>query len=280
MRYVCSFITALVLGSFCHLEAQSVQGELSSESPRDLGDLTVELQSASGERGEIDRAFVSPDGRFQFGRIAPGSYVLLVKDRRGALIHQQYANTQGFGGFTVRLPAEKQERPVAGLVSVDELRHSPPRAARKAFEQSLKKAAGGDGAHATALLERAVELDPEYLQALNNLGTQYIRAGRHTDAVQCFRRAAHLAPRTPLIHANLAQSLLFVQDYAGAEESARKAISLNAADPVTPRAQLALAMALAGKGELTDARHVMVTCTHSKDEVVRRAAEGFLGRLR
>ena len=228
-----------------------------------------------------EKAFVSGDGRFSFSNLPPGSYFLVVRDREGTVVHQQYTSTQGPEGFSVRLPQpETKQRPVSGLVSVDELRHEPPRAASKAFAEAAKRSQKGDTSGAIDLLERAIDIDPKYLQALNNLGTQYIRAGRYGDAAQSFRRAIALAPKVPMLHANLAQALLFLHQFEGAEASARQAIGLNASDPMIPRAQLALGLALAARGELADARNLMVTCTHSSDDVVRTTAERFLARLR
>jgi tetratricopeptide (TPR) repeat protein len=281
LRYVYSFVSALLFAGMGLAQMQTVQGELSSDVTHEWSQFTVELQPAAGGATTTDKVYVASDGRFQFRNLAPGSYLVVVRDRLGTAVHQQYSSTQGFGGFSMRLPApEAKHRPVSGLVSVDELRHEPPRAARKAFEQSAKRSQNGDTAGAIAALERAVEIDPIYLQALNNLGSQYVRAGRYAEAADRFRRAIALAPKVPMLHANLAQALLGLRDYPAAEASAREAIALNASDPMTPRAQLALGLALAGRGEIADARHVMVTCTHSADEAVRTTAERFLALLR
>jgi tetratricopeptide (TPR) repeat protein len=257
------------------------QGELTSDSPREYGQFAVDLQPVTGGGGNtIDRAFVGPDGRFQFRNVTPGSYLIVVKDRSGQVVSQQYGNTNDMGSFSVRLPEERKEKPISGLVSLAELSHNPPKAAMKAYREASKKGEQGDWTKSIELLEKAVQLDPDFLQAINNLGSHYMRVGRYDAAAQCFRRAIVLAPKTPMLHGNLAQSLLYLRDYQAAEAAAREAIALNASDPLTPRAQLALGLALAGRGEYTNARAIMVTCAHSPDDAVRKAAESFLSRLR
>ena len=279
MRFVCSFVPAFFLSASCFAQGQTYQGELLSDDPRDFSQLTVELQPTISGVVAFERAFVSADGHFQLRNVAPGSYLIVIKDREGDIVYQQYSSIQGSAGFSIRLPVHRRQKPISGVVSVQELRHKPSKAARKAFLESFKRSQKGDVPGSVALLERAVEADPEFLQALNNLGTQYVRIGRYADAAQCFRRAIALGPKVPMLHANLAQAMLFLQDYSAAEASARTAITLNASDPIAPRAQLALGLAMAGLGKYGDARAVMTTCSQSADDVVRRAAEGFLARL-
>ncbi len=279
MRFVYSFFVALCLGSATFSVAQTLQGEITSETGRELGRYTVELQPAAGASNAGETTYVAPDGRFEFRNITPGQYLVVVRDMNGFIVHRDFAGTQNGGRVEIRLPATQDARPASGTVSLHELQHKPPKAASRAYGDSLRKSEAGDRKAALELLEKAVALDPEYLQAVNNLGSQYLRAGRHEDAVRCFRRAIALSPRTPMLHANLAQALLFLKDFTGAERSARHAIALDATDPLTPRAQLALGVALANQGQTVSARGLFEECSRSRDGVVQELAKTYLSTL-
>jgi tetratricopeptide (TPR) repeat protein len=91
-------------------------------------------------------------------------------------------------------------------------------------------------------LQRALELDPEYVEALNNLGHHYMLSGRPAEALAMFDHAIQLDPGTALLHANRSLALLTLQRPAEAEAAARKALAL---DPSLTGAQYALGLALA-----------------------------------
>lgn len=285
MRFVYLFVFTPILSALAYGQGQSFHGELVSATARDFGQFSAEIYPVTGGNsrgnGVLDKTFVSPDGRFEFRNISPGQYLVVIKDRFGEVVCQQYGqSTAGVGVLSLRLPESKHEQPVSGVVSIQELQHHPPKAASKAFRESLKKAGKGDSAASMALLERAVELDPHFVAALNNLGVRYIRAGRYADAAAAFRRALEVSSRDPMLHANLAQALLFLKQYSAAEATARAGLSIDPTDPNTSRVQLALGLALAAQGAHKGARDVLVTCTHSTDEVVRRQAEGVLAQLK
>lgn len=67
------------------------------------------------------------------------------------------------------------------------------------LEDDLEKAEGALGI--------AVDLDPDFNKALNNLGVFYLRTGRSEDAVQLFREALERDPADVALMTNLARAL-------------------------------------------------------------------------
>ena len=109
----------LVLAGSAQAQTQKDIGGTAGDSTREFNQMTVELQPTAGGVMPTEKAFVSGDGRFSFPNLPPGSYFLVVRDREGTVVHQQYTSTQGPEGFSVRLPEpETKQRPVSGLVSV------------------------------------------------------------------------------------------------------------------------------------------------------------------
>ena len=59
-------------------------------------------------------------------------------------------------------------------------------AAEALYEAALRRHQKNDYAEAEALYKRAIDLAPDNLSAMNNLGVLYMRVGRHDEAVEIF----------------------------------------------------------------------------------------------
>lgn len=199
-------------------------------------------------------------------------------------------------------------RPSSGTVSVKRLQHSPPKAARKAFVESLRKTEKGDSIAAIALLQKAIQIDPEYVEAINNLAARYIFMNQFDRAIPHLERAIALDPHCVAPYANLSLALLGSNDAAGAERAARIAVrndpsdvrskyllgvsllaqkkltretlhSLRQAQDTFPRAQLALALAEAASGETAQARVTVTRYLKSKHAELKDQAQSLLDRI-
>jgi arylsulfatase A-like enzyme/tetratricopeptide (TPR) repeat protein len=95
---------------------------------------------------------------------------------------------------------------------------------------------------AIELLQSTAGDDPD---ALVVLGNAYWLAGRQTEALNTFSRVIELDPQSGLGYENLGIAQLRLKDFAGAEQSLRKAIG---ADPALSNAYTALGVALANSG--------------------------------
>lgn len=94
----------------------------------------------------------------------------------------------------------------------------PERLARIAFERALELEER-DPAQAAEAYMRAVELDPELVDAVVNLGRILHEAGDATEAVRLYQRALELSPEDPIICFNLGLAL---EDTSGASAAAAR----------------------------------------------------------
>jgi Flp pilus assembly protein TadD len=74
--------------------------------------------------------------------------------------------------------------------------------AKAHVEFGIKVAQNGLWKEAIYRWERAVEIDPEYAQAWNNLGIGYEQEGRFEEARDAYEKAIALAPKNQMIRQN------------------------------------------------------------------------------
>lgn len=93
----------------------------------------------------------------------------------------------------------------------------------------------GDRGEAEASFARALRLEPDNSSILNNYGWFLCQTGRERESVQYFQRAAgnRLYATPGLALRNAGVCLLKVNELDGAERELRRALELDAADPLT-----------------------------------------------
>ena len=100
-------------------------------------------------------------------------------------------------------------------------------------------------------LTRALEINPNYPEALNDLGMILSDKGMYQEAVTRFSQALSLNPKYAEAHNNLALTLTRMNRFPEAIEHYQVAISL---DPLSPKALNNLGAALAQQGRLEEAK--------------------------
>lgn len=114
----------------------------------------------------------------------------------------------------------------------------------------------GGAKEAIPLLERALELDPDNIDAAINLGGAYILTGQHRRAVPILERASELEPANPMVWTNLAAAYLDRLPYhtREGEEKAiaafERALEIN---PATPNVSYNLGLIFKDRGDLEEA---------------------------
>ncbi len=86
--------------------------------------------------------------------------------------------------------------------------------------------AAGDRERAIASYRRAVDLKPEYGDALSNLGNLLLDQGKAKDAEASYRKAVRLDPASPMVHNNLGVALLARKAFDDAAVCFREALRL------------------------------------------------------
>jgi len=120
------------------------------------------------------------------------------------------------------------------------------RRARAEMRDGLRAAEKGDRARAIERLERAVELDPTYGPALNNLGVQLRLAGREEEAERRFRQVIELEPLDYHARFNLGSLLSDTGRFAEAVPELETAALV---DPASYPAAYALGRAFVAVGD-------------------------------
>jgi tetratricopeptide (TPR) repeat protein len=173
-----------------------VDSELAGATPAELRHMSVELL---GSQGPGDDPFFTP-----YRQPVPFNFWL-----------------------NFDLPPESASKPVAGTVSLWQLQHPVPTKAIRAFDKAKRHSKGRETERATAELEEAIRIDPDFREAHINLGVQYVRARRYSDALVQFETALTLGPPGAAVYSNLAWTQAALHQYAAAENSARKALAID-----------------------------------------------------
>ena len=84
-------------------------------------------------------------------------------------------------------PIEGKKKVSPAVLNVIDI--NVPSAARNAYEQALTEVEKGETENAIADFKRALEIYPQYVRALNDLGVVYLKNDRLEEAATTFRRA-------------------------------------------------------------------------------------------
>ena len=224
-----------------------LRGEIRASNVLPRNDLVIELRPTSAVSGRGLRAEVAPDGTFEIQGVNPGTYNVVVRRTSGAVLHDQTLDIAALSSPLVIELAETTGRPPpSGPVSVIQLWHPPPKQAVQMAARAMHLADAGQHAKAAAELEKAIRIAPEFADARNDLGVQYMALGRYEDALAQLQAAVRIAPAVSHAHSNLALALWKLGRPADAESAVRQAVAL---DPANLRAHLILGTLLAGQAQ-------------------------------
>ena len=163
--------------------------------------MEVKLEGISSEH--VGFGYTDDNGEFTIRDIMvrPDQYYYLVIEAEGFKPVRQrleYRLDLVYGGHvTVFLESapDAPRDPVSGkIVDVKQLGIKIPDKAMDEYKLSLKESTAGNYPRALEHLEKATKLAPDFYEAQNNLGAQYLRLKRHTEAETAFEKARKLSP--------------------------------------------------------------------------------------
>jgi len=222
-----------------------LRGEVTGASPADR--LFVEVYEQQ-RKSMIDRVPIYGDGRFEVTGVHTGEqYELRVVKQNGEKIQSEDI-TLNSPSMPVNIQLQVRiavSKPNDGPVSLYRLRHQVPAKAMNEFRKAESDWRSGNYKESIARLEKALTLDPGYMEAHNNLGTKLLASGDVQRASEEFRKSIALDPNSAPGHLNLAVTLLInpkdKMEAREAEEHARKALQM---DPSSLSARYTLGIAL------------------------------------
>ncbi len=196
----------------------------------------VELRSLNENRTlPPERTYIQPDGRFQFVNVRPGSYELTLLDPDQRPVKSEMATVSGVGTSVAQIRVDQKSGAGAGpkgTISLRHLAHKIPKPARKEYEKgwSLRRQDRLD--EAEAHYRRALEIDPQFVEAANDLGALYYMQSRYDDSLRVLERGLAIEPESAPLLANLSANMMATGRYPEAERLARRALAV---DPVAVR---------------------------------------------
>jgi tetratricopeptide (TPR) repeat protein len=246
--FLAAALTLSVFGPSYAASTVTLSGEIQG-GPRVSSSLQVELISPTSA-GSNDRAYVGPNGSFEFQNLTRGVYEIRVLNSKGTILKRELV-TAGDGNNRVTVNVPEQEETSAtggGTVSVHQLRHQVPKKARKELLRATQLTKEGKSREAITALENALRIDPECMEAQNNLGVRYIELRQPDKAAVHFRKALELDATQTDTYVNLGVALMTLGDLEESERSARKALDL---DNSHRRGRYVLGMVLAAREVLS-----------------------------
>ncbi len=198
--------------------------------------LQVVLRSPASR--ESHRAWVHTDGGFSFANVEDGVYELAVLAQNGDVVVSELVTIPASLLLTVALPESAAPQ---SPVSIHRLTHEVPKAAMKAFRKAAEVSREKGDAASIQLLDRALELDPDFIDALHSRGLYAFNQRDFEAARRFLSRAARLDSASPVIQADAAMAEYAAASYPECERFASAAIRL---DPSSPKSHYLLALAL------------------------------------
>jgi Tfp pilus assembly protein PilF len=221
-----------------------ISGVLREDGGGSVAGYKVELRN-SGGWGAI-WADVRPDGTYRIPvqDSAGKQYILRVIDGHGQVVHDDIVQPD-VAELEIHLHSREQERPVSGVVSLEELRNPVPGKAMKQYQRSLKATRKGDVQKAIQQLRKAIEIHPPFVEAHNSLGVKYMMLRDYSKAAEEFEEALRLRPDAVEPLCNLGIAYHGLQRYDEAESLIRAALRVR---PDVARARFSLALVWLSKG--------------------------------
>jgi tetratricopeptide (TPR) repeat protein len=225
-------------------ENSSISGTVQDMNNQRLKDVRVELRDASGN--VVNSTFTNSSGDFEFNLIAAGGYIVVATTGMDQVSEQ--VQVAGWSSVvSLRMPSNKPQDGMAGNAMVSVAQYRIPAKARDEYRKAHEAMEKGNLDETNKHLARALELCPEYAEALTlrgvleldqkdvasaltNLdqaihadpnypmaymvmGSAFNTQSRFDEAIRSLERAETLAPSSWQIHFEMAKSYIGKEDY-------------------------------------------------------------------
>lgn len=153
--------------SAAHSDSRSISGTVQDTQNNGLKDVRVELTDANGV--VVASAYTNLSGRFEFDRLSPGTYTVVATS--GLQQASERVDASNFSN-TVNVRMQGTGKPADGVEgnSVSIAQYRVPAKAREAYRKAHEAVEKGKMDDAHKHLTRALELCPDYADALTLRG--------------------------------------------------------------------------------------------------------------
>jgi Tfp pilus assembly protein PilF len=235
-----------------------VSGSVRSMDDHAVADARVELRSFNGEI--VITGYTDARGTFNIDHVPPGGYEVVAM--KG--VNQAHERVQVAGMETsVDLRLASQDTVGNGGSSVSVAQFKVPEKARKVFEKGNEALQKNKLEDAKKYAEKALEIYPQFAEALTLRGILEINDGATDAGIADFDAAIKADPSYALAYTTMGAALNKSQRYDDATRSLTRAIALQ---PTAWQAYYELAKAYLGKGDYKTAlRNVSKACEISQE---------------
>lgn len=207
-------------------QATAISGHISDDRGNPLAELNVEL--LNDVDSVLFRTKTDSSGRFMFQRLSLGIFQVRVQTYGSNYIGQtkrvQLERTRTFEQLDFVLSTKRGASTTVGAVFVQEV----PNPARKEYERGIALLEKTDQQKEGMLaLKKAVELFPAYFDALERLGTEYVKLQEWEPAIPVLIKAIEVNARAYQSLNTLSVAQYHLKQLPEAVESMRRAITLN-----------------------------------------------------
>jgi tetratricopeptide (TPR) repeat protein len=231
-----------------------------------------------------DQFLLSDDsGAFSFRRLQGGTYTIVVDAGKEWELAAETVDIvenprrRGDRGITipVYITLQPRKNSSGSPGTVDARESAIPDAAKDLYRLAMESAKSGDRKKAIEELNKALEIYPNFMTALNQLGVEYMALREWDNATDALRKAIKISPDAFYPHLNYGIVLVQVKKYADATSELRFAVQKDGTSAV---AQFYLGRALINVGQYDAAESALrQTITIGGDEAIE--AHRYLGAV-
>jgi tetratricopeptide (TPR) repeat protein len=266
----------------------SIEVRVTNSSGRPLSDMRIMLKN--GGYSEIASGLTDGSGRFRFMNLVSGNYYIEVEpgatdyerqtQRVSAIpFKEQAGHTEQFQADVVLVP-RKSNTTIFGPISSSNavvFHQDVPEAAKKEYEQGVKGLEKGAFDGAAQSLKNAIELFPQYYDALERLGSEYVTRDDAKSALPLLTSAVEINRDGWRAFYFLGIAQYKVNHQAEGVKALKRAVELN---PDYPNANMWLGMVLAtDPAMLTNAIQSLEKAVKLSKEPLPGQAYYYLGGL-
>ena len=183
----------------------------------------------------LTETFTDISGRFSFSSLRRGSYQLTAEGdglTYESVTVQAEVSTLGSAPqvFTQNVQLKLipgRQSPKAGLVSAEEADLKIPQPARKEFEKGNKRASDHKTEEAVKHFEAAIQIYPEYYDALVALAEQYGKLHQYVESTATYQKAIAQRPNRAGAHVGLGVIMVQQKKYSEALLPLRRSLELD-----------------------------------------------------
>jgi tetratricopeptide (TPR) repeat protein len=270
-------VFAMLALSVSEVPAQNrnrIEGRVVTNNGKALTNVRVFLlNDAYGQRGFT---YTDGSGRYEFRNLSSGNYYIQVEpagtgyERQSVRVEVNPYNPSGVGGGAETFRVDivlKPEKPTKKTEASEEIVTGPesvvfvqevPAAAKAAYEEGASKLKKEDLKGAEVSLTHAIELFPDYYDALEMLGSMYVKHDYFDAAAPLLNRAVEINRTAWHSFYGLGVSLLELNQRAEGLQALRRAVGLN---PKSINASMRLGMELAKEDRFADEAIKVLTST-------------------